>query len=146
MTTSLDVTGVKEGICVEFKRKKNKTFSCFQNVREYWIYFMTDPLNICFDHFGVWLLDYMIEFSCLYTPQGHYFISTFVTMEYIQLCYFFILSKAPPLMFPFVGWPLAIGNFWQYCINTIYHRYTARLLHCYSTVHCTKLFNNIKQS
>jgi len=67
-------------------------------------------------------------------------------MEYIQLCYFFILSKGPPLMFPFVGWPKAIGNFWQYCINTIYHRYTARLLHCYSTVYCTKLFNTIKQS
>ena len=31
------------------------------------------------------------------------FISAFVTMEYIQLCYFFILSKGPPLMFPFVG-------------------------------------------
>jgi len=37
---------------------------------------MTDPLNIMFDDFGIYLLNYKIEFSCLYIPQGHAFIST----------------------------------------------------------------------
>jgi len=34
---------------------------------------MTDPLNIIFDNFGIWLLGYKNEFSCLDIPQGHYF-------------------------------------------------------------------------
>jgi len=37
---------------------------------------MTDPLNTIFAGFGIWLLGYRIEFSCLYIPQGHYFTST----------------------------------------------------------------------
>ena len=37
---------------------------------------MTDTLNIIFDDFGICLLGYRIEFSCLYIPQGHYFMST----------------------------------------------------------------------
>jgi len=38
---------------------------------------MTDPLNIIFDDLGIYLLGYRIEISCLYIPQGHYFMSTF---------------------------------------------------------------------
>jgi len=37
---------------------------------------MTHPLNIVFDDLGIWLLGCMIEFSCLYIPQRHYFISS----------------------------------------------------------------------
>jgi len=33
---------------------------------------MTDPSNIMFDDFGIWLLGYMVEFSCLYITQCHY--------------------------------------------------------------------------
>ena len=32
---------------------------------------MIDPLNIVFDDFGIWKLDYRIKFSCLHIPQGH---------------------------------------------------------------------------
>ena len=51
-------------------------FTFFQIARKYWTYFMTHPLNITFDNFAKYLLGYMIKFSCLYIPQGHYFIST----------------------------------------------------------------------
>ena len=37
---------------------------------------MTNPLDIIFVDFGIWLLGYWIQFSCLSIPQGHYFIST----------------------------------------------------------------------
>ena len=50
---------------------------------------MTDPLNIMFDDFGIWLLGYRIELSCLFIPQGHYFISTFVAMKKSGICIFF---------------------------------------------------------
>ena len=33
-------------------------------------YFMTDPLNIIFADFGIWLLGYRYKFSCLYIPQA----------------------------------------------------------------------------
>jgi len=36
---------------------------------------MTDLLNIIFDDVGI-CLGYIIEFSWLYIPQGHYFTST----------------------------------------------------------------------
>ena len=35
-----------------------------------------NPLNNMFDDFSIWLLGYRTEFSCLYIPQGHNFIST----------------------------------------------------------------------
>jgi len=53
---------------------------------------MTDPLNIIFNKFGLWLQGYRIEFSCLYIPQGHHFISTlwlWCTDEYM-----FVLFQA----------------------------------------------------
>ena len=43
-------------------------------------------LNIILDDFRIWLLGYRTEFSCLYIPQGHYFISTvwqWSTDEYV---------------------------------------------------------------
>ena len=49
------------------------TFKLPANTKEY---FMTDPLNIIFDDFDMWLLGYRIKFSCLYLPQGHTLIST----------------------------------------------------------------------
>ena len=44
-------------------------------------YFKTNPLNIIFDDFSIWLLGYKTEFSCLYLPQGHYFMSTSFYIE-----------------------------------------------------------------
>ena len=58
---------------------------------------MTDPLNIIFDDFGIWLLGSKIEFGCLYIPQGHYYINTlwlWSTNEYVVSL---ILSKSPSL-------------------------------------------------
>ena len=46
-----------EGICVEFERKKiHHWFSYFQIAGMYQNYFMTHPLNINFDDFGILLL------------------------------------------------------------------------------------------
>jgi len=44
-------------------------FFYFQIACNYQKSFMPNLLNIIFDDFG-------IKFSCLYIPQGHYFIST----------------------------------------------------------------------
>jgi len=47
---------------------------------------MTDPFKIIFEHFSIRLPSYRIEFSCLYIPQGHYFICTlwlWSTNEYV---------------------------------------------------------------
>jgi len=52
--------------------KENNTLS---NCRPYLNSLMTDML-IIFDDLGICLLGYRIEFSCLYNPQGHNFIST----------------------------------------------------------------------
>ena len=44
------------------------------------------PVKYYFDNFGIWLLGYRIEFSCLYIPQGHNFINTlrlWSTNEYV---------------------------------------------------------------
>ena len=37
--------------------------------------YLTILLIIIFDYFGIWLLDYRIDFSCVYIPQVHYFVS-----------------------------------------------------------------------
>ena len=42
-----------------------------------------------FDEFGKWLLDYRIEFSCLYISQEHYFIRTLLLQMY-RWIYFFL--------------------------------------------------------
>ena len=66
-----------EGYCVELQRKSNITLvfllsNCSQELN----LFKTHSLNIIFDGFGIRLLGYRIECSCLYLPQGHYFVST----------------------------------------------------------------------
>ena len=53
---------------------------------------MTDQLIIIVDAFVVWLLGYRIEFSRLYIPWGHYFIST-MCLKSTEVCVFFFLSK-----------------------------------------------------
>ena len=48
---------------------------------------MAVPLNIIFDDFSMWLLGYRVEFSCLYIPLGHCFISSlwlWSTDEYVN--------------------------------------------------------------
>ena len=50
----------------------------FEKQKQHKIEFPTFKLTyIMFDDFGIRLLGYRIEFSCLYIPQGHYFMSTF---------------------------------------------------------------------
>jgi len=51
---------------------------------------MTDPLNIIFDHLGILLLGYRIKFSCLYVPQGHYYISTLWLLSTVEYAFFLI--------------------------------------------------------
>ena len=77
------------GICVEFWRRKNTTLvylvsNCQQSVK-------TNPLNIIFDDFSIWLLGYRTEFSCQYLPQGHTFIST-VWLWHIDECVNFLFG------------------------------------------------------
>ena len=56
----------------------------------------TDPFNIIFDDFGIWLLGYRMEFSCLYIPQGHIeVLCGYVT--YRSMYEFIILSESPSL-------------------------------------------------
>ena len=55
-----------EGICFEFEWKNNNYFQIAQNTKS------LHPLDIIFDDFGIWLLGYRIEISCLYIPHGHY--------------------------------------------------------------------------
>ena len=43
---------------------------------------MTNPLDIIFGDWGIWLLGYGIEFSCLYIRQGLYFIGYEVQMNF----------------------------------------------------------------
>mgnify|MGYP006890319217 CR=1 FL=1 len=65
---------MKESVEYE-KKQKQHWFSYFQIASKYLKSFTTDLLNIIFDDFSIWLLGYRIEFSCLYLPQGHTFIS-----------------------------------------------------------------------
>ena len=54
---------------------------------------MTDPLNIIFDDFCKWLQGYRIEFSCLYIPQEHYFISTLCLLRTDECVFIYFLAK-----------------------------------------------------
>mgnify|MGYP007091384655 CR=1 FL=1 len=77
------VNASNEGICIEFWWKNNTTLVHLLSKT-----FMTNPLNIIFDEFSIWLLGYRTEFSCLYLPQGHSLISTvwlWSTDEYVFL-------------------------------------------------------------
>ena len=63
-----------------YKKKlwKNTLVYLLSNYWQVLKYVKTNPLNIIFDDFGIilWLLGYRTEFSWLYLPQGHTFIST----------------------------------------------------------------------
>jgi len=64
---------------VEFERKKQHTigFPTFKLI--------SFSVLIILDDFGKWLLGYMIEFSCLFIPQGYYFtLSLWSTDEYVN--------------------------------------------------------------
>ena len=66
-----------EGIYVEFEGKSNTTLVyLLSNCRQVLKSFKTNPLNIIFDDFRIWLLGYRSEFRCLYLPQGYNVIST----------------------------------------------------------------------
>jgi len=66
-----------EGIWVEFERRNFTTLVfLLTNCPNVLKCFMTNPLYIIFDDFGLRLIGYMIEFSCLYIPQGFYCMST----------------------------------------------------------------------
>ena len=50
---------------------------------------MTDPLNIIFDDFGIWLLGSKIEFGCLIYSTRALLHKYFVAMKYKWICSFF---------------------------------------------------------
>jgi len=54
---------------------------------------MTDSLNNILEEFAIWLLRYWIEFSCLYSSQGQYFISTLWLWEKCDFLLFLFLAK-----------------------------------------------------
>ena len=88
------INAYNEGICVEIWRKNNTTLvyllsNCPQVLKVfdgYVIYYFWR-----FQYITLWLLGYRIEFSCLYLPQGHNFIST---DEYVLFLYF---DRSPSL-------------------------------------------------
>jgi len=58
---------------------------------------MTNQLNIIFDNFSIRLLGYRTEFSFLYLPQGHNFLSTvwlWSTDEVQMNMYYFFLRES----------------------------------------------------
>jgi len=59
---------------LSLKEKNTQYLFLLPNCTKVLNIFMTYTLNIIFDDFDVWLYGYRIEFSCLYIPQGHYFI------------------------------------------------------------------------
>ena len=74
---------------LSFKEKITQPcFTYFQIAGKYQTSFKTNPLNIIFDDFSIWLSGYTTEFICLYLPQGHNFISTAVWLwssdEYVN--------------------------------------------------------------
>jgi len=86
---------IKESV-LSFEEKNNTTLVyLLSNCRQVLQYCKTNPLSIIFDDFSTWLLQYRTEFSCLYIPQGHTFITTVwlrSTDEYV-----FVLSESPSL-------------------------------------------------
>ena len=53
---------------------------------------------IIFEDFGIWLLGYRIKFSCLYIPQGHYFIITLIKGCEVQMHMLLLFfSESPPI-------------------------------------------------
>ena len=77
---------VKESVLSFEDKTTQPWFTYFQINGKYKTYFKTNPLNIIFHEFCIWLLDNRIALSCLYLPQGHYFLSTlwlWSTDEYV---------------------------------------------------------------
>ena len=99
-----------ERVCMEFERKKHlhigfPTFKLPGSTKKS---FKTVQLNIVFEDFSIWLLGFWIKLSCLYTPQGHYFISSF---RYRWMCENKIERKST---FKFI--PLSPLN-WTLCLD-----------------------------
>ena len=70
-------------------------------------YFKINQLNMIFDDFStcIWLLGYRTEFSCLYLPQGHSFISIVWLLNTDEFVKKMILSESPSLtQFPLFVW------------------------------------------
>ena len=55
------------------------------------------PLNIIFVDFGIWWLGCRIEYSCLYIPQGHFFISTLWLWSTDEYVFSLFLGESLPL-------------------------------------------------
>ena len=72
---------MKESVLSKKENTTQHWFSYFEIDSKYQKSFMTDQLNIIFADFGIWLLGYRIEFSCLYI-----FHKYFVAMKYTWIC------------------------------------------------------------
>ena len=70
------------------------------NCRQVLNIFKTNPLNIMFDDFIIWLLGYRTEFSCLYLPQGHNIRITVWLLSTDENIIIFILSESSYLNKP----------------------------------------------
>ena len=80
-----------------FRWKEKATqhlFSYFQIAPKYSTYFKTHPLSIIFDGFGIWLLGYRIQLSCLYIPQWHNCISTLWLWSIDEYVFYFFERKS----------------------------------------------------
>ena len=69
--------GFMKASVLSLKEKSNTTLVfLLPNCPQVLTIFNDWPIKKYVDDFGTWLLDYKKEFSCLYIPQGLYFINT----------------------------------------------------------------------
>ena len=61
---------------LSLKDENNTTWISYHHIaRQYYEYFITDPLNTIFDNFGIWLLGYLVESVVYIYHKGIYVLS-----------------------------------------------------------------------
>ena len=94
--TYIMINASNKGICVEFWRKNNTALVyLLSNCRQVLKSYKTNPLNIIFNDFSIWLLGYRTKFSCLYLPKGYNFISTVWLWSTHEYVIFWFWAKVP---------------------------------------------------
>ena len=82
---------MKESVLSLKEKTALNRFSYFKIARKYQnLLWLTCYIFDNFDNFSIWLQGYRIKFSCLYIPQGYYFI-------WLLYIFFLISSLSPPL-------------------------------------------------
>jgi len=110
---------------LSLKEKNPQHWFCFFQIsRKYYIcvkLFYDSPVKYHFWHF--WYMKpklYRIEFSCLYFPQGYYFIRDFLLWSTDEYVIFLILSESPSLMYTTL---MKLINLKQSAVNAIFYEY-----------------------